>query len=73
MLRIAPPMNAAAAARGARVVIVDNDSDDEHALALHTDSALFRWCMRMTAQPPPEKKKGKDAPASYGSPPQSSQ
>ena len=75
MLRIARPMDAAAARRGARVIIVDNDdSDDEHALALHTDSALFRWCTMRAAEsaPLPEKKKGKAAPASDGSPPQSS-
>ena len=74
MLRIARPMDAAAARRGARVIIVDNDSDDEHALALHTDSALFRWCTRRTPEnaPLPEKKKGKAAPASDGSPPQAS-
>ena len=74
MLRIARPMDAAAARRGARVIIVDNDSDDEHALALHTDSALFRWCTRRTPEnaPLPEKKKGKAAPASDASPPQAS-
>ena len=62
MLRIARPMDAAAARRGARVIIVDNDSDDEHALALHTDSALFRWCTRRTPKAPPSRKKKREKP-----------